>query len=242
MARPPAVRANPRLSAAQLADYLAAASPVSQIGILRQAKNPGPNRPLIIQYALARRAIAGCLRDRAGLPRLVAEATIDLEARRDNGANGPLVRDDAQRCIDVIDTFHRSSNQLDVWGVEYLEPRQPSPVLNIAGVEISVAADAIVRDNRRGQQRVGQAFIRCKIGEGSDAAEGRRREANTILATIAHMHTRDYLGDIGAPHPQVSLVIDVPREAVYRAPANSARRIANIEAACIMIAAIWPTL
>lgn len=165
---------------------------------------------------------------------------MELEQRRDSGANGPLVRDDAQRCIDVIETFQRASNALDLWATEYREPRQPSQPLNIAGVEVSVAPELIAIDGRRG--RVGQAFIRCTIGQGGDAAEGRRAEANVNLATIAHIHAQQYLGDLGQAHPQTSLVVDVSRENVYRAPANSARRIANIEAACAMIAAIWPTV
>lgn len=242
MARPPGPRVNPRLSASQLADYLVAPTPVGQLGILRQAKNPGPNRPIIIQYYHARRAIAECLRDRAALNRVCAEAAQDLEDRRDDGTNGPLIRDDAQRCMDVIELFQRSANQMDVWGLEYLEPRVPSPALNINGVEISVSADAISRDNRRVPSRVGQAFIRCTIGTAGDAAENRRAEANTHLATIAHLHTRQYLSDLGDPHPQTSLVVDVSRQLVVRAPANSARRIANIEAACAMISAIWPTI
>lgn len=213
---------------------------MAQLGILRQAKNPGPNRPIIIQYNHARRTIAECLRDRGAINRIVARSTAQLEARRDNGANGPLIRDDAQRCIDVISRFQLSANALDIWDLQYSEPRLPSPALNINGVEISVAPDAIVLDNRR--QRVGQAFIRCTIGTGGDAAENRRQEANVQLATIAHMHTIQYLSDLGQPHPQTSIVIDVSRETVFRAPVNSARRIANIEAACAMIAAIWPAV
>ncbi|WP_157096698.1 hypothetical protein [Tsuneonella dongtanensis] len=223
-----------------MADYLSAATPVGQLGILRQAKNPGPNRPIIIQYHHARRTIAECLRDRGGLNRIVAQANALLEDRRDDGTNGPLVRDDAQRCIDVIEAFQRASNALDVWGPEYREARQPSPPLNINGVEVSVAPDALVIDNRRA--RVGQAFIRCTIGGAGEAAENRRAEANVNLATLAHMHATQYLADLGEPHPQTSMVIDVSRENVFRAPANSARRIANIEAACTMIAAIWPTV
>ena len=156
--------------------------------------------------------------------------------------NGPLVRDDAQRCIDVLEAFQRATNELDLWGIEYLDPRIPSPVLNINGVEISVAPDAITRINRRDPARVGQVFIRCAIGSVGDAAENRRAEANGHLATIAHLHTQHYLTDLGTPHPQSSMVIDVPRRSVTRGPTNSARRIANIEAACAMIAAVWPTI
>lgn len=242
MARPPAPRAQPRLSASQLADYLVSPTPVGQIGILRQAKNPGPNRPMIIQYNHARRAIAECLRDRAGVNRIVARSVQELEERRDNGTNGPLVRDDAQRCIDVIEAFQRSTNELDLWNAEYQAPRLPVQALNIRGVEISVAPDAIAVSHRRNEVRVGQVFIRCTIGTPGDAAQGRRSEANGILATIAHLHTLHYLADLGTPHAPTSVVVDVPRSTVVRGPVNSARRIANIEAACGMIAAIWPNI
>ncbi|MBB4098504.1 hypothetical protein GGR46_002068 [Sphingomonas kyeonggiensis] len=242
MARAPAPRALPRLSASQLADYLVAATPVGQMGILRQAKNPGPNRPLIIQYQHARRTIAECLRDRSNLNRISARSIVDLEDRRDNANHGPLVRDDAQRCIDVIEAFQRATNELDLWGTEYREPQLPSPTLNIAGVEISVSPDVVALSRGRTDDRVGQAFIRCTIGTPGDAAENRRAEANGHLATIAHLHTAQYLAYLGTPHAPTSMVIDVPRRAVVRGPVNSARRIANIEAACAMIAAVWPVV
>ncbi len=242
MARPPAIRARPRLSATQLADYLVSPTPVGQLGILRQAKNPGPNRPIIIQYAHARRTLAECLRDRGAIHRIVAQSVADLERRRDDGANGPLVRDDAQRCIDVINQFQQGANALDLWNAQYSEPRLPSTSLNISGVEISVAPDLIVTAASRNGPRVGQAFIRCTIGMAGDAAENRRAEANGHLATIAHMHTQQYLADLGTPHPPTSIVVDVPRQSVVRGPVNSARRIANIEAACAMIAAVWPNI
>lgn len=173
---------------------------------------------------------------------MVAAAVLDLQDRRDDMANGPLVRDDAQRCADVIEAFQRASNELDIWGSEYREPRLPSAPLAINGVEIAVNADAICMTARRARPRIGQVFVRCTIGTAGDAAEGRRAEANGHLATIAHLHAQHYLGDLGDPHPQSSLVIDVPRRSVVRGPANSARRIANIEAACLMIAAVWPTV
>jgi hypothetical protein len=56
------------------------------------------------------------------------------------------------------------------------------------------------------------------------------------------MHASQYVADLGNPHPQASMVIDVPRSVVVRGPVNSARRVANVEAACAMIAAVWPTI
>lgn len=235
-------RALPRLSASQLADYLVAPTPIGQLGILRQAKNPGPARPLIIQYQIAKRAIAECLRNRAQLNQIVARTVTELEARRDNGTNGPLIRDDAQRCIDVIEAFQQAQNQMDLWQHQYSEPAQRLPSLNIRGVEVSVFPDVVASIQQRGVDRVGQVFIRCTIGQTTDVAENRRAEANGHLATIAHMHTMQYLAHLGTPHAPTSIVIDVPRQTLVRGSANYARRVANIETACQMIAAIWPTI
>lgn len=235
-------RALPRLSASQLADYLVAPTPIGQLGILRQAKNPGPARPLIIQYQLAKRAIAECLRNRAQLNQIVARTVTELEARRDNGTNGPLIRDDAQRCIDVIQAFQLAQNQMDLWQHQYSEPAPRSPSLNIRGVEVSVFPDVVASIQQRGVDRVGQVFIRCTIGQTTDVAENRRAEANGHLATIAHMHTMQYMAHLGTPHAPTSIVVDVPRHALVRGSANYARRVANIETACQMIAAIWPTV
>lgn len=242
MARPPAPRANPRLSASQLADYLVAPTPIGQMGILRQAKYPGASRPLIIQYQHAKKAIAECLQNRAALHRIAAEAITDLERRRDATDSSPLVRDDAQRSIDVIEMFQRSANTLDLWQSNYVEaPARPAS-LNLNGVEISVYPDALALAQVRGDDRVGQVFIRCTIGQQSDAAENRRAEANSHLATIAHLHATHYLTHRGTPHAPTSIVLDVPRRAVVRGPSNMARRVANIEMACTMIAALWPTI
>lgn len=173
---------------------------------------------------------------------IIARATVELERRRDDPASSPLVRDDAQRSIDVIELFQRSANELDLWQSNYEEPpARPAP-LNINGVEVSVFPDSLSMSQARQEPRVGQVFIRCTIGQTGDAAENRRTEANGHLATIAHMHASHYLTHLGAPHAPTSLVIDVPRQRLIRGPVNSARRIANIEMACTMISALWPTI
>ena len=110
----------------------------------------------------------------------------------------------------------------------------------ISGVEVSVWPDVIARATVRGVNRIGEIFIRCTIGAVGENAESRRAEANGHLATIAHMHTIKALSELGTPHAPSSMVIDVPRETVVRGSVNITRRVANIEAACTMIAAIWP--
>ena len=236
-------RSAPKLSASQLADYLVAPTPIGQIGILRQAKSPGQHKPLIIQYQFARRCISACLQSPANIGKAVAAAVHLLEQRHDDTSNGPLVRDDAERSIDVIQIFQRSLNVLDIGGAQFERALNPSPSLILSGVEITVWPDAIATlAARNSTTRIGQVFVRCTIGASGDTAENRRAEANGHLATIAHMHTAAFLLDRGIPHAPTSMVIDVPRGNVVRGPVNATRRVANIEAACGMIAAIWPTI
>ena len=241
MALSPAARPGPKLSASQLADYLVSPTPVGQMGILKQAKYPATGRPLVIQYQHARRAISACLQSRSTMNRIVADAVVSLEQRRDDPTNSPLVRDDAIRSIAVIETFQRGVNAFDIGNAIYEAPPNPSDPLFINGVEISVWPDAIARGTTRGDEvRVGEVFIRCTIGQTGDAAENRRSDANGHLATIAHMHAVQTYSDIATPYAPVSMVIDVPRGAVIRGTTNMARRVANIEMACSMIAAVWP--
>lgn len=226
-----------------MADYLVAPTPLAQINVLRQAKNPSQNKPLIIQYQHARRGIAACLVSPGDINRIVAASVVGLEQRRDDPSSTPLVRDDAIRSIEVIETFQRSVNALGLSGARYESPPKPSRSLTISGVEVAVTADAVARAPARGgRDRVGEVFIRCAIGTSGDAAENRRADANGHLATIAHMHAAQFLTGLGDPHAPTSMVVDVSRGLIIRGPSSTTRRVANITAACSMIAAIWPTI
>ena len=239
----PAVRTQPRLSASQLADYLVAPTPVGQEGILRQAKNPSQAKPLIIQYQHAKRCVATCLREPGRVNSHVAETTILLRQRATDTTSGPLVRDDALRSIDVVEQFQRIANVLDLEDMRFESAPGQNQPLSIEGVEIASWPDAVAYQTpRRGDVRVGELFIRCTLGTTGDAAQERRSEANRFLATIAHMHAVQTLGHLGAVSSSASMVLDVPRESIVRGPANASRRVANIEAACRMIAARWASI
>ena len=218
-------------------------TPIGQEGILRQAKTPATGKPLIIQYQHARKCVAACLREPGRINARVAETVIALRQKATDPASTPLVRDDALRSIDVIEVFQRSANALDIVDMRFEPTSSNENLMDIEGVEVSSWPDAITfQTPRRGDVRVGELFIRCAIGLSGDAAQERRTEANRLLATIAHIHASRTLTHLGDVYASASLVLDVPRGLVVRGPTNATRRVANIEAACRMIAARWPTI
>ncbi len=214
---------------------------LSQLAILRQAKYPGEARALIVQYQIARKGIAAALMSPSQEARILASTRVALEQRRDDPSSSPFVADDARRSIETVDAFERQRNLFDLGGVQFsIAPR--SDPLQVNGVEVSVVPDAVCTVSSRQGGRVGELFVRCAIGGQGEAAESRRIEANVHLATIAHMHAAANLEDLGTPYASASMVIDVPRGRLVRGPASIVNRTRNIEAACTMIAAIWPTI
>jgi hypothetical protein len=236
------VRATPRLSATQLADYLVTPTPIGQRGILRQAKYPVQSKPLIIQYQHARRCIAACLQSPVESPKIIGAAFAMLEQKKADPSSAPLTKDDASRSIDVIDAFATSINKLKFDGYFYDASNTHDAIINISGVDISVAPDAIAWTNLKDGKRIGSIFIKCTLGVLGEAAEARRTASNTHLATIAHMHALKKLATIGTPYPPASMVIDVTRETAVRGTPNMKKRIENMEAACEVIEAVWPKI
>lgn len=242
MALPPAnARVQPRLTATQLADYVAATTTLSQMAILRQAKFPGDAKPLIIQYQIIRKALASALTTPGGDARILGQVQHTLEQRRDDPSSRPLVVDDARRSLAVLEAFNQHRNQFDFGGARFEATDKP-PSLVINGVEISVVPDAICISASKQGARVGQLFIRCAAGDKGEAAQGRRVESNAHLCTIAHMSTVANLSDKGTPYGPASMVIDVQRGKLYKGSSNTITRVRNIEASCAMIEAVWPKI
>jgi hypothetical protein len=211
------------------------------MGILRQAKNPVQSKPLIIQYQYARKTIAACLQSPVEANRIIGASIAALEQKRDDMSSSPLIRDDADRSIDVINMFQRSVNALQLDGYRFSVATNQNGLIDVSGVEISVYPDAIAyAPARGGDMRVGAVFLKCTLGLTGDSAESRRTEANLHLATIAHMFALETLASMGTPHAPSSMVIDITRQTMARGPVNIKKRVDNIRAACDMIAAVWP--
>jgi hypothetical protein len=235
------VRADPGLSAYQLADFMTS-SYAGQITILTNAKYIETGKPKIIQYSIARAAIANFLVSPTRDLGILAQAISTLQQRQNDSALSAFAQDDAKRSIEVIETFQKSLNSMALDGNVFEAPPKNVTPLMIHEVAVSVQPDALVMGSYKQQECIGSAFLRLAKGGDSEAADANRAAMFPLLAALAHVHTATNLTDEGKAHAPLSMVIDVPRGEVCRATTSLSRKVQNIEAACRFIAALWPKI
>jgi hypothetical protein len=235
------VRSKPGLSAYQLADFMTS-SPSGQITILKNAKYIDSGKPKILQYQIARAAIGQYLISPTRDMTIRSQALATLQQRQNDSALKAFAQDDAKRSIEAIETFQKSLNSLDLQGNVFEMPDKNATPLMIHDVAVSVQPDAIVMGSYKQEDRIGSAFLRLAKGAETEAADANRSAMFPLLAALAHLHTASNLKDVGVAHAPLSLVIDVPRGEVCRATTSLTRKVANIEASCRFIGALWPSI
>lgn len=239
MARQPArERAEPRISANDLALYMVS-SDTARMGIIRRAKFP--QTPPIIRYRDARAAICSYLADPVRALDHLTAAEGMLRQKIDDPATGSLLRDDAEHSIDVLHAVQQMRNQLGGYDF-HAAPAQQSK-LQLGGVEVSVRADLLVQGSARGVEQIGSAILRMTMDDaGNDVARERRRNMGLYVATLARLQTDQNIQSNRNPVNRLCMSIDIQHGEVFVAPNSNTRRTNDLENACRMIRAIWPTL
>ncbi len=235
-----ASRQEPRISANDLALYMVS-SETGKMGILARAKTP-PTAPLI-RYRDVRPVLVNYLSDPIRRVNPLSEAEQMFQQRTEDAAQSSLVRDDARQSISVIGAIQRLSNQLA--GFDFHPAPADQPKLMINGVTVSVRADLILHGSRRGEEQIGAAVLRMTADDAStDAARDKRRNMGLYVATLIRMHLDQNLmaGSNRLPSNRLCLSIDVQHGEAFAAPVNNTRRINDLESACRMITAVWPSI
>jgi hypothetical protein len=115
--------------------------------------------------------------------------------------------------------------------------------LTIATVEISARADMLVEAEVRGRAQIGAAILRMTQDDAdTDNAIERRHEMGTYVATLARMQLDQNIGTAREPANRLCMSIDIQHGAIFSAPNSNARRMNDVQNACIFIAAIWPNI
>ena len=231
-------RPDPRISVNDLALFMVS-SDTARMGIARRARYP--QKPPIIRYRDVRSPICEFLADQNRRVNRLVEAEEMFQQRIDDPATRDLSRDDARHSIEVLHALQGMANQLA--GFDFHAAPRDQDKLIVAGVEVSVRADLLVHGSARGDDQIGAAILRMTMdGTDSEAARQRRRDMGLYVATMARMHVDQNIASNRSPANRLCLSIDIQHGEVFVAPNANTRRTNDIENACRVIAALWPTL
>jgi hypothetical protein len=236
MGRPEiATRSSPRISANDLARYMVS-SDTARMGIIRRAKHP--TTPPLIRYKEVRQPLISYLSDgnRRVNPLVTAEEM--LKQRATDRSTSALRQDDALKSIEVLHAAQGMANRL----AEYdFHPAQDSRhPLVIEGVEVSLRADLIVHGTAKGKEQIGTAMFRMTQDDAeTDEAKEKRRDMGLYVATLLLRQIERFPISNRHPTARLCMSIDIQHGEIFVAPASNARRMSDIENACLMVAAVW---
>jgi hypothetical protein len=164
-----------------------------------------------------------------------------FEQRRIDPATKPLKKEDAELSLQVLKDIQSMSNKLK--GHNFLLAPKEQGKLQVSGVTVSVRADLIVEGVHKGIEQRGAAVFRMTVDDAdSEAAKSKRKEMGLYVATIVRMHADQNIKSNRDLANKLCMSIDVQHKEVFLAPDAIAQRIKNLQSACQMIAALWPTI
>ena len=161
----------------------------------------------------------------------------------------PKQRDEALRCVEIIDIFERNENALGLRSMALSEP-PTFDAIEIEGVMVSIRPDFLVGGGG-GQNRVGAAMLR--VAKAPDPAGGKReetrlkrgeirREMARYLVAMQHILLDAQKGALGVTERQLCFVADVRLgERIGPAP-DHAVRLRDIRGACKQIGNLWASV
>lgn len=224
----------PRLSAAQLAEYLTAAAP-RRSAIIRDAKFP--KTAIVAKYREARQSIGRHLcggpdgRDHLG------EAIERLSNRGASAASDWTVTD-CRDSVTALKLFQKSHGDLVQRQTTFRGVTGALPLLTIARVGVSVGLDATAhRRGQNGAEHVGGVLLMFskKLADDPDA-----QERATVGALLCLMFTEQHLKHAGVADPKLCFTLDIFGQRVIHAPAGRTKRTAALQHSCEEIALRWP--
>lgn len=195
----------------------------------------------MIRYKDVRPAICSYLSDLARNVNPLIDAEDFFIQRKDDTSLGPLLRDDAEKSIEVLHSVQSMANQLKSYEFQNAPAKQPKLILS--GVEISVRADLFVLGQRKSVEEIGAAVLRMTQDDAeTDAAKAKRKEMGLIVATLARLHVEKNVPSNRKPANRLCMSIDVQHGEVFCAPDSNSRRVKDLESACLFIANMWPSI
>jgi hypothetical protein len=237
-------RPTPRLSATALAEYLILQAD-RQETILHDSRF---SQPVIVgANADAMRALRAyncdLLRNVSALDRVKAALT----AKARSSGIRPKSRDEALRCVEIIELFERRENVLGLRSMSLREAPRFDPI-DVEGVELAINPDFLV-DGSGG--RIGAGILRvakapdpgaCKLDETRRRRGDHRREMARYTVAMLQMLLEAQNGQLGNPDRDLCFVADVRLGEKIDPATDHSARMRAIRAACRQIVSLWPTI
>ncbi len=221
------IRESPRVSVNKLGEYLTA-SPARRKRIIHDQKHPCD--PQYLRYPEASAAIADFL-----CRGLNARILHDHQERFFHTV--PQSEFEAQRlqlCIEALDRFAALMPLLELDDMIISAVGAEPPVLEVAGVTISVRPEVVLQMvDRRGESKVG--LLKLYFAKWHPLDERSGQYIATLLQSFAERHLRH----LGPVDHRLVRVVDVFAGTLFHAPRANARRLHDVELACEEIGALW---
>ncbi|MBR0722055.1 hypothetical protein [Bradyrhizobium manausense] len=234
------------MSAAALAEYLIL-RPDGQQNILHDSKYSRP--PIVTANGEAVRALRAYNQDPRRSQDTLLRVKDTLTIKSEAPGIMPKQRDEALRCLEIIDLFERNENALGMRSMA-LSAAPTFGAIEIEGVMVSVRPDFIVGGGG-GRSRVGAAILR--VAKAPDPAGGKRpetrqrrgeirREMARYMVAMQQLLLEAQDGAMGVPDRDLCFVADVRLGERIGPAADNAVRLRDIRGACRQIASLWETV
>jgi hypothetical protein len=226
---------DPRLSAAQIAEYLTAAAP-RRATIIREAKFP--KTAVVAKYREARQGITRHLcagpdgRDHLG------ESMDRLSDRGAGAAASDWTVTDCRDSIAALKLFQKSHGDLVQRQTTFRAVTGALPLLTVGKVGLSVGLDATAhRRGQNGADHVGGVLLAFSQ---KLAVDPEAQERTTVCALLCLMFAEQHLKHAGTADPKLCFTLDVFGQKLIHAPTGRTKRTAALQHSCEEIALRWP--
>ncbi|WP_437648382.1 hypothetical protein [Sorangium sp. So ce362] len=224
-------RSSPRISVTKLGEYTVA-TPARRRAIVREQRNP--KGFIVLRYERARPALveffAAGATDPNPLVDVVGTLASTIPSSDWSGQDLQLSSEALEAFLDICDDF-------DLEGLVATAGAHAAPKLSIAGVDVSVRPDVVLRGTYRGKSVVGA--MKFHFSKTNVLTE----DAGLNVATVMHQYVEAHLLAAGdAASPRHCAVLDVFTKRWYRAPTAFRLRRTSVAAACQEVALWWPAV
>ena len=137
--------------------------------------------------------------------------------------------------------FHQAQNELGIQKRSFSLPVDRFDPLKIKGVSVSVNIDLILKRTVCNEDRIGGVILRLTRPVEAERAVEKRKEAADYVAALIFMQMSEQKNISGKADATICLAYDIQQRIVGEIKSRS-KRIKDIESACQMICAVWPSV